>query len=277
MVYSEQLQVMNLEKINLLEQQQILLGMLTSLDSFCKENRLTYSLGGGSLLGAVRHKGFIPWDDDIDVMMPRKDYDFFLKHFNGKYNNLFCASFGVSNGYFFPYAKLYRLDTVFKEIGVKNSTPVFIDLFPIDGYPDNTLLRPIFILIVSLLKGLLHLKLLNWKKKSGFSIKRFVGKCISSITPAYVLNHLIKYLLSTCSYEKSRYLGAILGRYSNKECYPRSVFDEYFELEFAGYKFMAIKKYDFYLKQHYGNYMKLPPQDERVCSHTEYCAWRKTK
>lgn len=263
-----------MKKIDLRNQQEILLEMLLCFDGFCRDNDLRYSLGGGTLLGAVRHKGFIPWDDDVDIMMPRKDYNIFVNLFNGSQPQLYCAKFSVADGCYFPYAKIYYKNTVLKEIDTLMSTPIFIDIFPIDAYPNSLYSRKIYIFSVTILKGLLHLKLLSWIKYSGFSIKRFLGKIVSSITPASFIYALLNALLSCCTYERANYLGVSLGRYAERECYPKYVFKDFVELEFEGHKVWAIREYDQYLRQHYGEYMKLPPPSNRVCSHTEYCYWQ---
>ena len=110
---------------------------------FCDENKLTFYLYGGTLLGAVRHKGYIPWDDDIDVCMPRKDYDIFLKKFPKTNCTYFIENHSTDKKYFLHFSKLMKKDTIYLEyttqsVGYKSS--IFIDIFPINGYPKNKLI-----------------------------------------------------------------------------------------------------------------------------------------
>lgn len=97
--------------IDLEEQKQIQLNILIKVDQFCRENNLRYSLGGGTLLGAVRHKGFIPWDDDIDIMMPRPDYDKFVRSFNGYDEDLTCEAYELNKKHRYICGKVYNNKT----------------------------------------------------------------------------------------------------------------------------------------------------------------------
>ena len=123
------------EICNLSEIKKIELDILRAFRSFCEKNSLRYFLAYGTLLGAVRHGGFIPWDDDIDVAMPRTDYERFLKEFRDERYEVYDLS---KKGYFYPFAKLCDTTTVLiEEMSVKNSIGVYIDIFPMDGIADN--------------------------------------------------------------------------------------------------------------------------------------------
>ena len=115
--------------------------MLVIFIQICKKYDMRYFLAGGSCLGAVRHRGFIPWDDDIDVVMPREDYEKFLKVARNELpENIFLQTGKTDNDFPMNFAKLRNSDTTFIETSVKNfkiNHGVFIDIFPLDGYSDS--------------------------------------------------------------------------------------------------------------------------------------------
>ena len=130
----------NKKYIDIDEQKKIQLEMLKEIRDICDEAGLMYFLGGGTLLGAVRHKGYIPWDDDIDLMMPREDYNKLLKIFNEKCNGKSkLLYYGNLKEYYYPYAKVVNTETRLVELDCRNldEMGVFIDIFPIDFLPED--------------------------------------------------------------------------------------------------------------------------------------------
>lgn len=257
------------------ELHQILLEMLVCIDKFCRENNIRYSLGGGTLLGAIRHKGFIPWDDDVDIMMPRPDYDRFRKEFNGfdeRYECIFCEKTKYAD-YMGGYAKVHDIRTILREEGNmrKNIFGINIDVFPIDGMPAN----------VTLCRGTIFINQqfqhsIGLKRNSIFSLFSFgerIKKIISFLFPDKYVGNMIDCTLSLWNFQKSKYAGAICGRYYIKERYQRSLFEEYIEAEFENQRVMVIKQWDLYLSRHYGDYMCLPPEEKRI-NHCSKAYWR---
>lgn len=120
-----------MKEMTLQELHEVQLAMLDAVDNYCRLNHLRYSLGGGTLLGAVRHHGYIPWDDDIDIMMPRPDYEKFMRYFKHEYYKLYDYRTDDTCG--FSFAKLIDTRTIVQEYTITYS--VFIDIFPIDGLP----------------------------------------------------------------------------------------------------------------------------------------------
>ena len=125
-----------MKKLSIKEIQSLELDIIRAFDCFAKEQHLRWYLAGGTLIGAVRHQGFIPWDDDIDIMMPREDYEKMLKTFrHERYRLSECRK---SSGAAIPFAQIYDSQTFLKWKKVKDpDLGVFIDIFPIDGYPEN--------------------------------------------------------------------------------------------------------------------------------------------
>lgn len=248
--------------ISLEELKRIELDILKCVDKYCRDNDLRYSLGGGTMLGAIRHKGFIPWDDDIDIMMPRPDYDKFVKGFSGYHPDLICGIYETDSSWPYAFCKVYNNKTYWKEHGYRKGLGVFIDVFPIDGYPSGKYKRKFYILKLEVLKRLLYIKSQNCE-----NWKRVLSKPFIFFVPFSFLQKQIKSMLQRYPYEKSKFAGASVGAYAEEECYPRYVFDEYMDVDFEGIPFMCISKYDIYLKQHYGDYMKLPSMEDREFRH----------
>jgi len=256
-----------MRKIEIEELKQIQLAILKEVHNFCVKRGLRYSLSGGTLLGAVRHKGYIPWDDDIDIMMPRPDYNILVKEFNGYRSHLICGAYENDKKFMYSIAKIYDDRTILNEekhiiIGIN------IDVFPIDGFPETTRETKFFLKKYFLLSEILYLKIIK-----GYSLKTKFFSYFAKLIPLSLIQKKISNLIKEYDYEKSKFVGAVCGRYLLKEKYPRFVFLDYIELPFENYKFNAIKQYDIYLSQHYGNYMELPPLEKRESHNYKDMFW----
>lgn len=252
------------------EQKHILLYILKSVDKYCRMNNLRYSLGGGTLLGAVRHKGFIPWDDDIDIMMPRPDYDKLINGFSNYDKDLTCVSYEVDKNYIYPFAKIYHNKTILEEIEMGKNFGIFIDVFPIDGFPVDEKERSAFLRSLYFWRMLLFIKHI----KFNISLKRILYKIILFFIPNSFIQSRLQKMIKKYPFSTTSYSGAVSGIYQEKECYSHDLFENYVtELYFEGYLFMSIKDYDTYLLQHYGNYMQLPPIEQQKIHHTNAAYW----
>lgn len=265
----------NSKKIGLDKLKEIELNLLIQIDEICREQGFRYSLIGGTLLGAVRHQGFIPWDDDIDIAMPRPDYERFLTycHDNCPQFLTICNRYEPKYGYLF--AKICDANTVMIEKNLnKNDIQlgVYVDIFPLDGLGENQkealkiFSRTEFqreLLVASNWKRYFRSKTHAWYyepiRLGFFLLSRFVNfrKQILSIEKR-CLRH---------NFDQSEFCGALCGVYRKREVMPRNVYAEYIELQFEGKNFLALKDYDYYLSHIYGDYMKLPPEEQRVTHH----------
>jgi len=267
------------KKINLEEQKKIQLDILKNFKQICDENDLKYSLGGGTLLGAVRHQGYIPWDDDVDVMMPRKDYEKLLEIFNKQDNNFKLISFYNTEDYYYPFAKIVDIRTKLEETEFREikEMGIYIDVFPIDFLPDNDkTIHKIFSKYKKLqaLIGLYQVKDLN--KTTNSKIKLMVKKLL---LPLLENNKFNKYILQQMDaigkkYNDTKKVACISGRYLEKEIMPSDYISDYVLLDFEDEKFKAPVGYDAYLTKHYSDYMKLPSKDKQVAGHVNNAYWR---
>ncbi len=244
--------------------------LLCSVCKFCNDNNLRYYLCAGTLLGAIRHKGFIPWDDDIDIQMPRPDYDYLIENFKST-NNIKILSPGYDN-YYYNFAKAIDARTRLCELNLKpiDSYGVYIDIFPIEGMPDNETER------------LNHFKKLdsirNRINRYGYG-KPVLRKNLYLYFKQWITyfsnnDHKIKNLQKEYidlahlyDYNSSNYVYVSGGGYHIKEIYSKDVFANPVLVEFEGESFNAPKEWDKYLHQLYGDYMTLPPEDKRVSNH----------
>lgn len=255
----------------------ISLDLLQRVHDFCHKYNIRYSLAYGTLLGAVRHKGFIPWDDDLDIIMLRPDYDRFIATFNKQADSRYCvASFESDPNFHYPFAKVVNNSTVNDELGY-NKYGVSIDLFPIDKLPKNELIAKKLLQKQSLLWHLFMLKSMRWNKERSLRMNLLMA-----------LLKLILYFFSF-SYlsERSRKLsrkyenligdynlGCLFGPYGIKEIMPKEIFETSDSLLFEERYYSCLKDYDRYLSSIYGNYLQLPPLEKRVSHHSINAVWK---
>ena len=265
-------------KLNCKELRELQLCELEALkffDKFCREHGLTYYLCGGCLIGAVRHKGFIPWDDDTDVLMPRPDYEKFLEIYRKENPSDRFVLVDDNDPNSFSgniFAVLMDTDhTMIKEYQQDMDIPhgIPLDIFPIDGLAYGKLARYtqyFWTMVYSLFRSqtvpVNQGGLLNFGSKLLLGI--FRGKKLR-----YKIWRFAQKRMSRYNFEESENVAELCaGFYFMKKIYPRElIYNGTTEVEFEGKKFLAMKGYDEYLKIPFGNYMELPPEDERVPHH----------
>lgn len=260
--------------------QNAMLEIAKDVKNVCDENGINYFLDSGTLIGAIRHNGFIPWDDDLDIGMLREDYERFLKIapecLGPKY---FVQSIYSDDQYSLPFAKIRKIGTKYVEAVSENShshKELFIDILPYDNYPSNikqqrkmkkSIKQTLFLLMMkSGMKPWLHHQ--NMIKKNLAAVKYYPYIILGKL---YSRNQLVSKLTQEMTkYNNDNRLeivveqfGANVGRY----LIPKYCFNELIEKDFEGIMFKIPKDYHTVLTRIYGDYMKLPPIDERENRH----------
>ena len=244
------------------------LNILISVDNYCRENKIRYFLCGGTLIGAVRHHGFIPWDDDIDISMPRPDYERFIESYSNP--NYDVLTYRNDKNYIGLFTKISDVQTVLREDNSIGEIGVNIDLFPVDGLPSSKWGRYIHIKWMKLLQGFIVSQIStdishkSFIRKVEISIIRFL---LIFIRNKQKLTELIINQARKYDFDKSEYVADVVWGYGTREIMKRTVVEEYIEGNFEGGFFLIPKYYDEYLKNMYGDYMKLPPEEERIGKH----------
>ena len=242
------------------------LKLLKKCIDVCEKNNIPYFALGGTLLGAVRHKGFIPWDDDIDLGIPRSSYRQLIELLND--DNVVIEK-NVINLNVLQYKKKDKVI-----IGNK-SYEIYIDLFPLDGTPNNKLLRNIFLSKFVFYRTLYKLSIVN---QLNIVDRGFVGNSIvwlmkmigiSKLLPTEQIVEKIHSIAETYDFESSTYVGNILGRYHKKEIVDKTIFGSGIKLDFEELQLNCPEVFDSYLKHIYGDYMKLPKEEDRVAHFEE--------
>lgn len=258
-------------RLTLKEIQDIELNILIVFSEFCKQHNLRYYLAGGTLLGAIRHKGFIPWDDDIDVCMPRKDYMILIKEFNvfREYYKIKTRSKGNLTA---PFSKIVDLRTLIKSKYTENDidTNLWIDVFPVDGLPDDLHeVQKIYRKCNSYRKILmLNDATLGEGKTLIRKYMKYILKPLAKIYGKQRCVDNIESLAARYPYDKHKYVGDIVwGLYGSGERMLKTEFETSVEVEFEGYKFPTFSCWDSYLKGLYGDYMQIPDLKYRIRGH----------
>lgn len=264
--------------------QQISLEILHTVAEICEEQNLRYFLIYGTLIGAIRHHGYIPWDDDVDIMMPRPDYDRLLSYLYvhiGEYDHLEIFNHDINKDY--PYM-ITRISDNRYVIDMANEKPygmgVFIDIYPFDGL-GNTKEEA----LKYGMKGDRLSSVCYQATRDHFAIETTTSPFRKAVKlPFFLFSKMIgkdrlqdklESLARQKDYDTSKYVGDIVWLSGGwKDIFPRRWFDSFIMVPFEKYEFRAPKNYDKVLRHVYGDYMQLPPKKDRV-GHHDYKVYRK--
>lgn len=267
------------KRIESLEEiKKIQVDVLRAFHQFCTEKGINYSLAYGTLLGAIRHKGYIPWDDDIDICMLRADYE--------KLENLFPENYQDAYGFYTlnrnlkwnrSYGKFFNTKTVEVESSNDNvGIGVSIDIFPIDDVPDtDTSFKKVWRRNRLLIKAR-TLKAIVWSKERSF-LKNLIVAISHFILLPFPLRFLAQSTDCISRYQNNKGFHHVFHSCDNdnpKNSLPKSIFNQYVDVPFEGDVFKAMAGYDTYLRECYGDYMELPPIEKRVSTHTFNVYWK---
>ena len=255
--------------------QRIQLAMLKEFIRICEKYHLRYFLLGGSALGAVRHSGFVPWDDDIDVGMPRADYEKFLAVAQAELGeNHFLQTYATDKNYPMNFAKIRNSATAFIQQNVAHinmNHGIFIDIFPLDGVPGQKASQKICSSIVKVFVCAI-LKKLNIKIYGSWTtFKSVTGWVIivllSILIPLEVLRRVVDAFVKINKYDDCSMIVNWYGAYGLKEIIPKSYLDEGRSVLFENVSVAIPKNHDVYLRHLYGDYMTPPSVENRASHH----------
>ncbi len=259
--------------------QQIEFDILKELDNICKTNGIKYYLAYGTALGAVRHKGFIPWDDDIDVVMLRDDYDKFCKLAPEEIpDDLFFQTVYSNIEYPFSFAKLRKKNTAYVEEGqqqLKIQQGIFIDIFPLDYIPNKKNKQ----VVQRIYAEMLWILMARNRGKTGLK-KIFVNLLnLGCTTDKAYLDKIARLEKHIKCPDKERSTKVALMTYGGRAKYAKQYFDisgfGTVYMDFEGQQFPVMSGYDEFLKISYGDYMCIPPKEKRVQHQGYYVNYEK--
>ncbi|HCF38359.1 MAG TPA: hypothetical protein DER56_04695 [Thermosipho africanus] len=263
------------ELLNRLQQTE--LEILLEVHKICKKYSIPYQLFGGTLIGAIRHKGFIPWDDDIDICMKRDDYEKFISIFKKEVQNkYFLQNYETDPEFFHSFTRIRKNNTIALQKQYENHHVhhgIFIDIFPFDNVPNNKIIRLFHYKSLSFVRLLKELKLSKYSEFRKISIRNIV-KTVFKISingiPFRVLNKVETKLAKLYKTRETDFATLLVETIKTNYCRcmrSNSKIKDLIEIEFENNLFLGPKNYDDVLRKMYGDYMILPPEDERKAHH----------
>lgn len=264
-----------LTQIDLEKVHKIQMEIALEVKRICEKNNINYFIIAGTLLGAVRHRGFIPWDDDMDIGMLREDYERFLKVCKRDLSNeYFLQTMDTDRNFGLPMAKLRREGTRFIEKNsedVKMHNGIYIDIFPFDNSPNSRVKKQMQAVKTYVLKrSILAKNGYNFTLDSGV-IKKVIYKIIkvfASLIPVYKQKQLLKRQMQKYNDEKTTDVVVIGGAYGyHKETIQRKWVSNLTTIKFEGIDLPCPSYYEDYLTYFYGDYLTPPPEEKRDNRH----------
>lgn len=247
-----------------------MLEIAVEVDRICRVHGWKCSLYGGSIIGAVRHDGFIPWDHDIDMAMPRKDYDKLVKYFlKNNHETLFFSNYKSEPLYPNNWGKMRLKGTAFVEKELETlpiHQGVFIDIHPIDNVFSLTLKLQVRLSMFWSCVGKVKSNIYTGSKKKKRIYRLF------SWMPRKWINCFRDYSMKIFKYFPTKFVYKVAHPNNGVYVLPRNTFEDLIEHKFENYKFFIPKDYDSFLRKRYGDYMKIPPE-----AHIKECCTSITK
>ncbi len=258
--------MIEIDAISLKKLQKIELEMLVEIDRICRKHDIKYTIFGGTLLGAVREKGFIAWDDDADVAMLRPEYEKFCKACEKELDKdrFYFQDNRNTRGYRWGYGKVRRKDTLFlreHQEHMPYEQGVFVDIFPIDNIPKTYIGRAFFNFKCFCVRKILWSEVGKTADKRKFMRGWF--RVINRIPEKKVFSYYEKMIVK-CNRKETGYARQLMWPMTSKLYgYKKEWFENLCEYEFEGHKFWGIRNYDEWLTFIYGDYMTPPPVEKR--------------
>lgn len=272
--------------MTLQEVHQVCLDILKDIHGFCIRNEIKYSLSGGSLLGAIRHNGIIPWDDDIDLQMSRPEYEKFIHTYKSeKGYKLFSRELEGCEDVEIAFARVCEMEKTHVNTGTApwqdNPTGVWIDILPIDGAPNSErqarkrirLMRFVWNMTLAARARIFSVPF-SAAKSRRMVWRLFVKKVMALFIPRKI-NEVYIRMCKKYDYNSSEYIANFSTmQYGFREWQPRHGMEEFVLHEFEGCQYYIMKDFEISLKGLYGDYMKLPPEEKRKAHIANMYFWK---
>ena len=265
-----------MREMTLKDIQQVSLEILKDIHQFCVENDIKYSLFSGTLIGAIRHQGFIPWDDDLDIAFTRPEYEKFVRTYKSKHDFKLFARERQGDDVYISYARVCDMNRTFVDDShfpwAKEKKGVWVDIFPLDGAEEDTK-KAMKQCEENYKIWLVGARIRNSKspfsKAYGISnkIKLLIKKLLYSWRSNSYWDKHVTYCKRIDFNSSKNYLHLAWGGWKMREYYKTSAFDNYKLVPFEDGEFYVMQGYDGALRAKYGDYMQLPPVEERVAPH----------
>ncbi len=246
------------------------LNMLIEIDKFCRDNNIKYALSCGTLIGAVRHNGFIPWDDDVDITMPYEEMIRFKTKF--KSETMVYCDINTTSGYEFPFARIANTKTYSKKGLIARDYGVCIDLYPIiECSSDKSVLNFKLSECNQLFKY--YVQALNWHRRL---LKYLPLPSINYPLYSYITKKYASFFIDKIMEKGGGSFYQIGGPLPIffKNYWSFDPFESLIEVQFEGHRFFSPARYNEFLTVRYGNFMKLPPENQRHPYHMFHYYWK---